>query len=162
MFHLVGDHFYVDHGCGTCCMVGRVEWNLSAGKKRTVIMISGTDRYIERAMTQEEKRYWNRISLLDLLLKIESGSLPIVIRDGNIWGCEMDQRELDRAKEDARSFPGLSPPSGSCYIGYRKGKSGKYLYWKDSRGNYWYETERGMEFKRLMEQAKKQKKSIQR
>lgn len=126
-----------------------------------MIAISASDRYIERAMAQEERRSWNHLALIDLLLKMEAGSLPIVIKGGSIWGYEMDQWELDQASRDARSFPGLSPPAGSCYIGYQRRKSEKYLYWRDSRGNYWYETEGGMEFKRLMEQARKQKKGIQ-
>lgn len=118
-------------------------------------MVAG--RYKERAMTKPERRYWNCLPLMDLIQKMESGSLPIVIRDGIIWGCEMDRRELEQADRDARSFPGLLPPNGAHYIGRRK----KYLYWKDSAGNYWYDTERGMEFKKLMVQVqRKNKKGI--
>lgn len=92
---------------------------------------------------------------------MEAGSLPIVIKDGNIWGYEMDQWELDQASREAWSFSGLLPPNGSHYIGCRKEKTGKYLYWKDSAGNYWYDTEMGLKFKKIMEQAqRKNKKGI--
>lgn len=97
------------------------------------------------------------MSLQDLVRRIEQGELPIVIRDGHIWGYEMDREELERAGKEARSFPGLQPPAGSRFIGSQRRHTGKYLFWKDQAGKYWYETEGGMEFKRQMELAQKKK-----
>lgn len=96
--------------------------------------------------------------LCDLIQKMEDGVLPVVIRDGYIWGCEMDRSVLDEAYSEARSFQGLSPPQGAQYIGCQRRPSGLYLYWKDREGKYWYETDRGMEFKRQMEEAQKKEK----
>lgn len=108
-------------------------------------------------MDRVDREKWNSMCLNLLLLKMEAGDLPIVIRDGRIWGFEMDRLELEEAHEKARSFPGLHPPENARYIGYQKSGTQKYLYWKDSRGNYWYDTERGMAFKEIMEEARKKK-----
>lgn len=119
-------------------------------------------KYQERALSAKERKKWNYTPLHVLIQKMENGFLPIVIRDGYIWGYEMDMQELETAHENARSFPGLLPPDNARYIGYQRYGSGKYLYWKDSAGKYWYETERGMDFKREMEDAKKKKKKAPR
>lgn len=108
--------------------------------------------------------HWNRMPLCDLIQRMEGGALPIVIRDGCIWGCEMDRQELKTAHREAWSFPGLSPPQGARYIGCQRRPTGLYRYWKDAAGNYWYETDQGMAFKRDMAvvQQKKRKKASRR
>lgn len=115
------------------------------------------NQYVERAMDEADRKRWNGMKLNFLLTKMEAGDLPIVIRDGRIWGFEMDRLELEEAYEKAWSFPGLHPPENARYIGYQKSGTQKYLYWRDSRGNYWYDTERGMAFKKSMEEAQKKK-----
>lgn len=108
-------------------------------------------------MDRVDREKWNNMRLNLLLLKMEAGNLPIVIRDGRIWGFEMDMQELEQAHRKAWSFPDIQPPNNAQYIGYRMHKTEKYLYWKDSEGNYWYDTERGMAFKEIMEEAQKKK-----
>ncbi len=108
-------------------------------------------------MTKGERCYMNHMPLYILIPKMDAGDLPLVLRDGAIWGYEMDMQELERAQERARSFPDLLPPNGARYIGYRLHRTGRYLYWKDSGGNYWFDTERGMAFKQEMEDAQKKK-----
>lgn len=122
-----------------------------------MIIISVRNKYVERAMDRADREKWNSMGLNLLLLKMEAGDLPIVIRDGRIWGFEMDMQELERAYRKAWSFPDMQPPNCAHYIGYRMHQTGKYLYWKDSEGNYWYDTERGMAFKEAMEEARKKK-----
>lgn len=112
-------------------------------------------------MTKADRKHWNHMQIHILIRKMESGDLPLVIRDGRIWGYEMDRQEIDRAYREAWSFPGLMPPDGACYIGCRKNRTGMYLFWKDQAGRYWYDTERGMAFKRSMEEVQK-KNGIQR
>lgn len=129
--------------------------------KRSVIIISA-DRYQERAMTEADRRRWNSMQLYMLLQKMEAGELPVVLRDGCIWGYEMDVQELEQACEKAWSFPDLHPPNNARYIGYQRHPTGRYLYWKDSDGKYWYDTERGMVFKRSMEEVQKKKKMASR
>lgn len=100
---------------------------------------------------------------MDLLIrKMESGGLPLVIRDGIIWGYEMDRQELDRASREAWSFPGLMPPDGARYIGCRRYPTGLYLFWRDPAGKYWYDTERGMICKKEMESLQKKRKRASR
>lgn len=113
-------------------------------------------------MTEEERKRWNHMFLSILLQKMEAGDLPVVLRDGRIWGCEMDLQELETAHENAWSFPDLYPPNNARYIGYRRHPTGRYLYWKDSDGKYWYDTEGGMAFKRTMKEAQKKKKMASR
>lgn len=120
------------------------------------------NQYVERAMDEADRKRWNGMKLNLLLAKMEAGDLPIVIRDGRIWGFEMDRQELEEAYEKAWSFPGLHPPENARYIGYRKSGTQKYLYWRDSRGNYWYDTEGGMEFKKRMEEVQKKKRASRR
>lgn len=105
--------------------------------------------------------------LYDLLRRMERGNLPLIIRDGCIWGYEEDQAELERAEKDAWSFPGLSPPDQAAYyIGaIRKRRrtpeglcADVYRFWKDAEGKYWYDTDRGMAFKREMAAIQKKRK----
>lgn len=117
-------------------------------------------RYREHAMKEEDRKRWNRMPLYILIGKMEAGELLLVIRDGYIWGSEMDLQELGTAHGKARSFPGLSPPDGARYIGRRRCRTGVCLYWKDSGGNYWYDTERGQAFKAEMEAAQKKNKKM--
>lgn len=107
----------------------------------------------ERAMEKTEREIWNRMDLDLLLLKMENGDLPLVIRDGRIWGYEMDLQELEKARNNAWSFPDTQPPNNARYIGYWKDGAEKYLYWRDSKGNYWFDTDRGMAFKKMMKEA---------
>ena len=110
-------------------------------------------------MTKGERCFLNHMPLYILLQRMEAGDLPLVLRDGAIWGYEMDMQELETAQEQARSFPDLLPPGQARYIGYLKHRTGRYLYWKDSEGKYWYETERGMAFKQEMDNAQKKKRA---
>ncbi len=133
--------------------------------KRKVIMMpvrNMQNQYVERAMDEADRKRWNSMGLNLLLTKMEAGDLPIVIRDGRIWGFEMDRLELEAAREKAWSFPGLQPPENARYIGYQKIGTEKYLYWRDSRGNYWFDTEGGMAFKKEMEEIQKKKRASRR
>lgn len=67
----------------------------------------------------------------------------------------LDKPELEEAYQLAQSFPDMSPPGQSYYIGCKKQGSELYLFWKDKQGRYWYETKSGMAFKREMLEAKK-------
>lgn len=70
----------------------------------------------------------------------------------------MDKQELEEAYRGARSFPDLTPPNKSYYIGCKKHGKDVYLFWRDESGNYWYETERGMAFKKeILNKQKKRK-----
>lgn len=120
------------------------------------------NRYIERAFKSAEKKLWNEMVLNDLIQKMEDGALPVVIRDGCVWGYEMDRQELETAHREAWSFPGLSPPQGARYIGCQRRPTGMYRYWKDAAGKYWYETDQGTAFKREMEAAQKKIKKASR
>lgn len=113
-------------------------------------------------MTEADRRRWNGMQLYVLLQKMEAGELPIVLRDGCIWGYEMDAWELRQAYEKAWSFPEVRPPNNARYIGYQLHPTGRYLYWKDADGKYWYDTEGGMTFKKAMEEAQKRKKMASR
>ena len=53
---------------------------------------------------------------------------------------KVDKSELEEACQLARSFPDMSPPVQSYYIGCKKQGDELYLYWKDKQGRYWYET----------------------
>lgn len=154
LFGLLDHHFfmgglgdYISRGDGRICH--------RAGRK-LVITISG--RYKERAMTKGERCYLNHMPLYLLIPRMDAGDLPLVIRDGAIWGCEMDMQELNIAKKKARSFPELIPPNRARYIGYLRHRTGRYMYWKDFRGNYWYDTEKGMILKQEMEERQKERK----
>lgn len=113
-------------------------------------------------MKEADRSRWNHMPLLLLLQKIETGDLPLVIRDGKVWGYEMDMEELERAYQNAWSFPALEPPNQARYIGFQKYPTGRYLYWKDAEGNYWYDTERGMIFKKEMKEVQKKKRASRR
>lgn len=134
--------------------------------KRRVIIILVQNKYIEEAFSKQDSARWNSMSLFGILQQMENGSLPLVIRDGYIWGQEMDREELDAAEKNARSFPGLSPPDNARYIGRRCHKINTlitphtvtYLYWRCSNGKYYYDTIGGMKFKREMEAAQKRRK----
>lgn len=71
---------------------------------------------------------------------------------------EMDRQELETAHREARSFPGMHPPMGARYIGYRREHGEVYMYWKDSSGKYWYDSDLQITFKREMEEAQKKRK----
>lgn len=67
----------------------------------------------------------------------------------------LDRPELEEAYQLAQSFPDISPPGQSYYIGCKKQGGELYLFWKDKQGKYWYETKSGMAFKREMLEVKK-------
>ncbi len=71
---------------------------------------------------------------------------------------KVDKSELEEACQLARSFPDMSPPVQSYYIGCKKQGDELYLYWKDKQGRYWYETKSGMAFKQMMLETQKQRK----
>lgn len=67
----------------------------------------------------------------------------------------MNMKELEVARENASSFPGLTPPISSKEIGRIEGKCGTYIYYKDEEGSYWYSTERGIAYELHMEELRK-------
>ncbi len=67
----------------------------------------------------------------------------------------LDKPELEEACQLAWSFPGMSPPVQSYYIGCKKQGSELYLFWRDKQGGYWYEIKSGMAFKQEMLEAQK-------
>ena len=64
-------------------------------------------------------------------------------------------RELLKAKANARSFPGLKPPNSAWYIGSIKNDDDTTNYYKDDEGNYYFDTEKGRAFEKEMQEAQK-------
>ena len=60
------------------------------------------------------------------------------------------KEELELAKKEARSFPGLTPPQNAVLIGKEEKKNDTINYYKDSAGNYYYDTESGRKFEQDM------------
>ncbi len=60
--------------------------------------------------------------------------------------------ELKEAREKAMSFPGLTPPAGSVYIGAVKMGNDTHFYYRCGEEYYW-DSESGRRIKREMEAA---------
>lgn len=65
---------------------------------------------------------------------------------------------LEKVLKEARSFPELTPPNNAQEYGRVNRPSGTYIIYKDAEGNYYFDTVHGLEFKRQMETARKNKK----
>lgn len=71
--------------------------------------------------------------------------------------------EFARLFDSAVSFPGVSPPDGSTYIGYGEHSGKRWHFWKGIRDPdegevTLYATESGMEFAKKMDKKKKVRK----
>lgn len=68
-----------------------------------------------------------------------------------------EQLLLAEAWEHARSFPGLTPPNNAVYIGAVEKRGEKYFFYRDSAGNFYYDSERGRRFQLEMQERKKER-----
>lgn len=68
------------------------------------------------------------------------------------------QNPLEEALKEAVSFPELTPPNNAKEYGRISTPTGIYIIYRDDEGNYYFDTVRGLEFKRQMEAARKNKK----
>lgn len=68
------------------------------------------------------------------------------------------QSHLEKVLQSASSFPDLIPPNNAQEYGRVNKPSGTYIIYKDTEGNYYFDTVHGLEFKRQMEEARKKKK----
>lgn len=68
------------------------------------------------------------------------------------------QSHLEKVLQEAGSFPDLMPPNNAKEYGRVNDPTGTYIIYRDEEGNYYYDTVRGLEFKRQMEEARKKKK----
>lgn len=67
--------------------------------------------------------------------------------------------ELSAAIGNASSFPGSRPPEEAVEIGRVERSGVVFVYFKGKKtGEYYYGTERGMEFARRMEEKQKKEK----
>lgn len=67
--------------------------------------------------------------------------------------------DIQILQETAMSFTGLTPPNNAKYIGQRKTEHDTFFFYKDDKGEYWYETESGRRFEKKMQEAQKNQKS---
>lgn len=67
--------------------------------------------------------------------------------------------DLQNIQQNAKSFTGLRPPNNAKYIGQRKTFNNIFYYYKDDKGNCWFDTESGREFEKKIQAAQKFKKS---
>ncbi len=67
------------------------------------------------------------------------------------------QEELEIARDQARSFPGLMPPNNAALIGKEEKGRDTINYYKDSTGNYYYDTESGRKFEQDMQERRKKR-----
>ncbi len=65
---------------------------------------------------------------------------------------------LEEVLKEAASFPGLEPPNNAEEYGRVNRPTGTYIIYKDADGSYYFDTVHGLEFKRQMEAARKNKK----
>lgn len=74
--------------------------------------------------------------------------------------------EMEKAMREAFSFPGLTPPNNAKLIGIREAdpgsKVGKTYYYMDDYGNYYYTTDKQLEFERQMIAAQNRMKEAKR
>lgn len=69
---------------------------------------------------------------------------------------------LEEAREHARSFPGLRPPTGAEEFWREKRGKDMYIYYSDGKGNYWHNTESQIAFEKEMQAAKRWKRKNRR
>lgn len=67
------------------------------------------------------------------------------------------QEELEIARDQARSFPGLTPPNNAAMIGKIEATQDVINIYKDNQGNYYYDTENGRKFEQDMQERKKRR-----
>ena len=70
-----------------------------------------------------------------------------------------DPDEIMKARKNARSFPGLDPPNKAEEIGREELAGDTFIYYKDSLGNYWYNTKSTRNVEKEMQGRKRHKKS---
>lgn len=68
-----------------------------------------------------------------------------------------EQLLLAEAREHARSFPGLVQPNDAVFIGAEENGGDRYLYYRDSTGNYYYDSERTRRFELETQKRKKER-----
>lgn len=74
-----------------------------------------------------------------------------------------DKQLLEEARENARSFPGLIPPDNAVYIGAVDAGDDTYFYYRDSSGNFYYESGRMRRFElEMMERMKERERQRRR
>lgn len=69
---------------------------------------------------------------------------------------------LQEAREKAYSFPGLVPPNNAEPVGQIEEAHDTYFYYRDSEGNFYYDSERMRRFELEMQEAQKRKKERRR
>ncbi len=62
----------------------------------------------------------------------------------------------------ARSFPGLIPPNEAEEIARKKYGDNTYIFYRDSEGNLWYNTTKGIAFELEMQERDKVRKITKR
>lgn len=72
------------------------------------------------------------------------------------------KEEIELAKKVARSFSGLIPPNNAVLIGKEERKNDTINYYKDSAGNYYYDTENGRKFEQDMLESSNRRKEKKR
>lgn len=66
------------------------------------------------------------------------------------------EREMIKAKREARSFEGLRAPNSAWYLGSEKSQNGTtYNYYKDKDGNYYYDSDQSRTFTVEMQAAER-------
>lgn len=65
--------------------------------------------------------------------------------------------ELQIARKEARSFPGLVPPNNAKLIGREQRKKDTVNYYKDQNGSYYYDTESSRRFEMDMQERAKRR-----
>lgn len=70
-------------------------------------------------------------------------------------------KEIEIAKKEATSFPGLVPPDNAKYIGSERTKNDSYDYFKTQDGKYYYQSDstRLLEEQYQLKQKEKKKSS---
>lgn len=66
-----------------------------------------------------------------------------------------EDRLLETARSEARSFPGLVPPNNAVLIGAVDTGDDTYFYYQDDEGNFYYDSERMRRFETEMQERKK-------
>ena len=74
----------------------------------------------------------------------------------------MEQELLEEAREKAVSFPGLAPPNNAEPIGEIKEEHDTYFFYRDSKGNFYYISDRTRKFEEEMLKAQKKRKAKRR
>lgn len=75
---------------------------------------------------------------------------------------KMENKLLEEAREKAYSFPGLIPPNNAEPIGEIEEAHDTYIYYRDSKGNFYYSSGSTRKFEEEMQEAQKRKKERRR